>query len=282
MHIHVVRTPGWILETISNELIKLKSTGIKITYSDKANFNADINYYFNWKYWKALDPSLKKSNFDIVYFTHFEENDTLEILREADLITTQSNHGRKCLLEKGIPEGKIRVIPGMGPKPGIKFRKIKLGISGKPYNHTNRKKQDLLVKLSGDLDNSIFQFVFSNNKWHSVIKEMRDNNADCIVANYRFWRIIDYWLSLSEIEGGPMDLINAYYAGIPVISRSIGYFDEIKTDEDCVFNEYANLLSQLKRIEKNKINKLSKISEYTWDNFRAWHIRLLKDIGAQL
>jgi hypothetical protein len=278
MKIHLVQTTGWILETISNELIKLKTADIKLTRSHTTDFTADINYYINWKHWKSIDPNLKKSNFDIVYFTHFEKDDTLEILNAADLIIAQSNHGLMCLLDKKISERKIKVISGMGPKANIKFKKIKLGISGRPYEYSNRKRQDLLVKLSTDLDNRIFQFVFSNNYWRAVLKDMRKNNADCIVVSNKFWETIDYWLSTSEIEGGPMDVINAFYAGIPVISRSIGYFDDMKTKEDYVFNEYADLLVQLKQIESNKINKLSKTSDHTWDNFRDWHIRLFKEI----
>ncbi|MCX5850081.1 MAG: glycosyltransferase [Deltaproteobacteria bacterium] len=279
MKIHLVQTTGWILETISSELIKLKAADIKLTRSRTTNFMADINYYINWKHWKSIDSNLRKSNFDIVYFTHLEKDDSLEILNAADLIIAQSNHGLKDLLDKKIPDHKIKVISGMGPRKNLKFKKIKLGISGRPYDYTNRKRQDLLVKLSKDLSNSIFQFVFSNNYWDAIVKDMQRNNADCIVVSNKFWETIDYWLSVSEIEGGPMDVINAFYAGIPVISRSIGYFDDIKTKEDYVFNEYADLLYQLKQIEKNKINKLSKISGFTWNDFRDWHAGLFKEIN---
>jgi hypothetical protein len=279
MKIHLVQTTGWILETISNELIKLKAVDIKLTRSHTTDFTADINYYINWKHWKSIDPNLKKSNFDMVYFTHFEKDDTLEILNAADLIIAQSNHGLTCLLEKKIAERKIKVISGMGPKPNINFRKIKLGISGRPYEYTNRKRQDLLVELSKDLNHHIFQFVFSNHHWDAVAKDMRKNNADCIVLGSKFWETIDYWLSTAEIEGGPMDVINAFYAGIPVISRSIGYFDDMKTKEDYVFKDYAELLHHLQQIENSKIDKLAKILGYTWDNFRKWHARLFQEIN---
>jgi hypothetical protein len=279
MKIHLVQTTGWILETISNELIKLKAPDLKLTRSHTTDFMADINYYINWKHWKSVDSNLKKSNFDMVYFTHFEKDDTTEILDAADLIIAQSNHGLKCLVEKKISEQKIKVISGMGPKPNLKFKKIKLGISGRPYEYTNRKRQDLLIKLSTDLNSNIFQFVFSNHHWDAVVKEMQKNNADCIVVSNKFWKTIDYWLSTAEIEGGPMDVINAFYAGIPVISRSIGYFDDMKTKEDYVFNDYVDLLYHLKQIENNKLDKLSNTSDYTWDNFRDWHARLFKEIN---
>ncbi|KUG22610.1 hypothetical protein ASZ90_007600 [hydrocarbon metagenome] len=279
MKIHVVQAAGWILETIGNELMKLKFADIKLTRSRSTNFTADINYYINWKHWKSIDSNLIKSNFDIVYFTHLEKDDSLEILDAADLIIAQSNHGLKCLIEKNIPLTKIKAISGMGPLPNLKFKKIKLGISGRPYEYTNRKRPDVLVKLAKDLNNSIFQFVFSNNYWDKTLKDMQRNDADCVVAGNQFWQSLDYWLSVSEIEGGPMDVINAFYAGIPVISRSIGYFDDIKTKEDLVFNDYADLLYQLKQIENNKIHKLSKVSGYTWDDFRKWHARLFQEIN---
>lgn len=278
MKINLVHATDWILNTISTELLKLRADDIKLTHSRTTDFSADINYYINWKYWKLIHPKLRKSNFDIVYFTHFEKNDSLEILNAADLIIAQSYHGLKCLIEKNIPLEKAKALTGMGPLPNLKFNKIRLGISGRPYEYTNRKRQDLLVRLSQDLNNSIFQFVFANNHWKQTIKEMRQHHADCIVVSNKFWKTIDYWLSVSEIEGGPMDVINAFYAGIPVISRSIGYFDDLKTEEDLVFNEYADLLFHLNQIEKIKSYKLFKISDYTWDVFRNWHIRLFREI----
>ncbi len=278
MKLHIVRTNGWILEKISNELIKLRSPDIKLSHSNHTNFSADINYYINWKHWKTIDPGLKKSNFDIVYFTHFEEDDTLEILNAADLIISQSRHGLKCLLDRKIPQRKTVFIPGMGPKADVKFKKIKLGISGRPYGYTNRKRHDLLVELAGHLDNHLFQFVFSDDHWHKIIKEMRQAGADCVVSKSAFWEIIDYWLSPSESEGGPMDVINAFYAGIPVISRSIGYFDEMKTEDDIVFNDASDLLGRLKEMQNRKLNKLSKTASYTWDNYREWHLRLFREM----
>lgn len=281
MEIHVVTARGWVLETISDELMRIKAEGLRVTRSAKTRFAADINYYVNWKHWKSLDPLLTKSRFDLAWFTHLEAADTVEILDAADLVVSQSNHGKAALLARGIREDKIEVAPGVGPQPHVRFKKTRLGVSGRPYEQTNRKRQDLLVKLSADLDSRIFQFVFSSADWRAVAKAMQRNSADCVIEKSRFWETIDYWLSASEAEGGPMDAVNAFQAGIPVISRPIGYFRELKTEEDFFYRDDGDLVRRLKQIESVKHDKLAKATDNTWENFRNWHTRLFEAIRVR-
>jgi hypothetical protein len=265
---------NWILQKIASELMEVVNQDIVFSQSRLIKPKA-INYYINWKYWKYLYPGLDKSKCDVVWFTHFDEGDTTKILQAADYIVAKSQHGRKCLLGKGIDKSRIKVLAGIGPSPDMERRKVKLGISGRPYPQTGRKGEDELIQLSKDLDSSIFQFVFSNNRWQPVMDRMA---GDCIVRGGDFWQYIDYWLSTSTAEGGPMDVINAFYASIPVISRNIGFFYSMKCCEDFAYSDYGELLLYLKNKEHNKKDKITECRPHTWDNFRAWHIKLFKEI----
>lgn len=273
LNVHIVSpTDNWILQKIASELLKARSDDIRLTQSREPDISSAINYYINWKLFFKGNP---KSKLDLVWFTHFEDKDTTEILDRADYIVAKSKHGRKCLLNRGIPKDKIRLLAGIGPKPGIVRRKIRLGISGRPYPATGRKGEDELVQLSKDLDASIFQFVFSNSFWQPVMSRM---DGDCIVKKNKFWEYIDYWLSTSTAEGGPMDVINAFYASIPVISRKIGFFYSMKCCEDFAFDSYNELLLYLKNKEHNKIDKMKECQPHSWNNFRDWHIKLFKSL----
>jgi len=269
---------NWILQKIANELIKSAQQDIVFTQSQQINPTAQFNYYINWKFWEHLYPGLDKSNCDVVWFTHFEDNDTTRILKAADIIVAKSQHGRKCLINMGIAKDKIRVLGGIGALP-LKFRKVKIGISGRPYPSTGRKGEKELIRLAGDLNKSVFQFVFSNNRWTDVIEDMKIHGADCVVDDVSFFDTIDYWLSTSYAEGGPMDVLNAFKVGIPVVSRKIGFFYSMQTTEDYGFESYDDLYRIFKLIEQAKLDKLKIMERYTWDNFRDWHADMFRGIA---
>lgn len=266
---------NWILQIIALELLKAKSPEVVFGGSQKLDSEADFNYWINWKWWKHLYPGLDKSKYDVIWFTHFDEEDSTEIIDRADLVVAKSLHGCKCLENKGISGSKIRILSAIGPIKGIKFRKVRLGISGRPYLKTKRKGEDLLIQLSEDLNSDVFEFVFSNKKW-------LDLNIKCrIVEGNKFYDEIDYWLSTSKAEGGPMDIINAIKCGIPIISTNIGFIYNLKTYEDFTYNNYEDLLDYLERIQDSKLDKLKISKQYTWDNFRKWHIGLFKELANE-
>jgi len=68
-----------------------------------------------------------------------------------------------------------------------------------------------------------------------------------------------------------MDILNAIYVGKPIISKDIGFIYDLKTNEDIIFKDYVDLLSQIKVIEESKEKKIEEIKKYTWDNFELYH-----------
>ncbi len=284
MHVHVISPKdNWILQIIGEQL--LKAEGVDFTNSQEINYEADLNYFINWCYWKILYPNLDKPEKTLIWFTHLDKKNEayLDVLGRTDHIVAKSLHGKEVLLNQGIPESKIHVLGGMGTLPDLPYRKIRLGISGRPYQG-GRKGEDIIVKLSKDLDPEIFEFVFENEKWGEVLDKIPDRNyafvktTDISKQDY-FWTYIDYWLSPSYAEGGPMDALNAAKCGIPIISRDIGFFRELRTDGDITFTVYEDLLYELKEnVEKPRLQKIKKMERHTWDNFRKWHIDLFKEI----
>lgn len=234
---------GWILEKIGREL-----SGIEI----------QANYYINWCYWKILDRKLTKSKFDAVMFTHFDEYSSLylDVLDKADLIICMSGHGKLKLMSRGIPENKIRICPYWGVSISVK-KKIVIGTSGKIYK-SNRKNFKELDRLKKDLDSDIFEF----------------KHAD--ITNDDFFDSIDYFLQVSTAEGGSMDILNAIYARVPVISRNIGFIYDFKTSLDFIYEEYRQLLGYFKSIEEGIKEKDRLADTFSWDNFRNWHEELFK------
>lgn len=239
----------------------LQKIGKILTDSD-INSDEDITYYINWVYWKHYNDC-QKSNIDIVFFTHFDNDDT-SILNSADYIFCMSEHGKLELLKRAIAESKIRVIDGLGLS--VDSRKIRLGIAGRPYK-TGRKGERILSKLYQELDKDIFEFVFERN-WNLGFGKISND----------FFNDIDYLLVTSIIEGGSMDMLNAKALNIPIISRDIGFIYTLKDTDDFIFEDDSKLLGILKYLEvKVKLRKRL-LEKYTWDNFVNWHKREIQKI----
>ncbi len=239
---------NWILKWLGKQLIQIGGV--------LDNQRADITYWLNWGYWEH--SGLIKSLFDIVWFTHFENNKRLYILNKADLIVCQSKHGFIQLVEQGISEDKIAICPFAGASTNIK-KKIIIGTSGRNYKHTDRKNRKERDRLKKDLDSSVFEFIH---------KDVTDDT---------YWKTIDYYLQTSTAEGGAMDILNAIYARVSVVSRDIGYIHSFKTDNDFIYKDYNELLSYFKTVE-NSIKQKDKVSvNFTWDKYGEWHGELFKE-----
>lgn len=233
----------------------LQKIGLILTQGLK-NIPNDAIYYINWKYWKIL--GLKKSNFDIVLFTHFEKSDSVEILDASDLIVCMSDHGKSELIDKGVENEKIKVCPYWGTSAKFK-KKIIIGTSGIntcPW----RKNRAEAERLQKDLDSDIFEFIH--------VKSTDD----------QFWKTIDYFFQPSIIEGGSMDILNAIYTRTPVISRNIGFISSFITYNDFIYDNYVELLHYFHSIEVGIKQKDRFSKDFTWDNFIRWHYDLFKNL----
>ena len=285
MRVHLISpNDNWILEKIASKLMEINGLDIQMSNSQEINYEADLNYFVNWCYWKILYPELDKPEGTLVFFTHFDSHSEkyMDVLDKADHIAVMSLHGKEVLLNKNIAYEKIHVVEGFGTLDDLPYRKIKLGISGRP-KADGRKGDDVLIKLSEHLDAEIFEFVFENDSWESVGMKMNDDNgmfSGSPIIRENFWNSIDYYLSPSHSEGGPMDMLNAVKCGIPIISELIGFAPELCTSEDIIYKDYEDLLLNLQFIQKAKLDKIAKMKRHTWDNFKDWHLKLFEEINA--
>jgi len=268
---------GWILQKIANEIMELSyHRNMKMSRDNIPNLDADINYYINWVIFNKDQP---KSNYDMVFFTHFENiPEEIEKLERADKIVAMSEHGKQLIETKGI-KTKVHVLKSLGTNVTIR-KKIRIGLSGRFYKESGRKGEDDIIRLYNSLNPEVFQFVFHNTSddEYKNINEGIVNNieADIIYKDInKFFSSIDYFLQASTAEGGSMDILNAFYAGVHVISRPIGFMYNLATVDDFIYTDIAEVIELFKQIGSSKLDKFSKIKNYTWDNFRKEHLWLL-------
>jgi len=281
LKIRIINNSNWILGKIADELLKIKYADLNLDKRNIYSKEADINYYINWQRFSLSCP---KSKFDIVWFSHICKPVELEILKRADLIISQSEWGKGELLKNGFDARKIKVAPPCGKQEGLRFNKIKLGFAGKLYE-SSRKGEGEFIQLANCLDENIFSVVVfgSDDKLDILIEELskRIDTQHIGEDSHKFFNSIDYFVSTSTEEGGPLDLLNASFLGIPIVAKDTGNFKEVKTSEDFLYENFNELLGYFKKIEKVKLAKSSMANKYTWDNFRNWHIDLFKEIAER-
>jgi glycosyltransferase involved in cell wall biosynthesis len=284
VHIRDVRD-GWIMQVIGDYLTELNDKDILFTTGKKQDFSADINYYINWTNNEPKLDKLEKTKCDMIMFTHFEPEHIKHedaIIKWADLYTCMTRHGEQELIKRRVAPEKIGVIEAFGVSTKFR-RKITIGWAGRPYELLMRKNLGILVDLAKDLDNTVFNFMVYDTRGESwnIINKMRKNDADVqiIKENYDFFlNSLSYYLSPSKVEGGPMDILNAFYAGVPVVAMDIGFFNTLKTTDGYCFKDYDDLLEFFKKIEQKKKENFKKIEPYTWDTFKRWHIKHFRKV----
>lgn len=280
MKVHLVSNGRWILGTISKELLEASNNEVKITRNNEPNYGADINYYFNWQ---RFTLKIKKSKFDIVWFSHLCDYGEIDVLNRVDLIVAKSQHGKLTLKNVGIPMHKIKIFEGIGASTKV-WKKINLGFAGR-LCYKNRKGESEIYQLAKSLDTKVFKYYLFGSEitlrnFYNKLSKICD--CELITKNVdKFFRSIDYYLQTSYVEGGSMDVINAINSGTPIISRDIGFFYDFRTGEDFVYEDFEELLVYFKTKEENKLEKLERSKINTWDNFRDWHIKLFKEIYAK-
>lgn len=84
-----------------------------------------------------------------------------------------------------------------------------------------------------------------------------------------FYRKIDYLLVTSRIEGGPVPVIDAIAAGVPVIARKgLGWVDSFPIIPYQTDTEFMDIIYKLTHPP-------------TWDDWREGHQKLFKEIGKE-
>ena len=277
--VNLVNNNQWILGIIASKLLDIKEPDLKVSRRATYDLAADINYYINWQAFVRAP----KSNFDMIWFSHLCGADEIAALRKADLIVAKSKHGRDTLRELGFNSRNVKIFPGIGaaiqdPK------KINIGFAGR-LCYKNRKGESELLDLARALDNRIWRFCLLGND-RTLVDFYRELSEVGDAVLYKsdvkqFFQNIDYYLQSSYVEGGSMDIINAVNAGIPIVSREIGFFHDFKTTEDFTYSKYHEMENFFKRIQEPKVRKLDRAEINTWDNFRQWHIDLWRKHGKR-
>jgi len=77
-----------------------------------------------------------------------------------------------------------------------------------------------------------------------------------------FYNYIDYLLNSAIEEGGPLSVVEAFSAGVPIISPPIGYAFDLGVDY--FYIDTKDLVDVLATLLSDKYKRFEKVKDRTW------------------
>jgi len=201
--------PGWILRRGSEE-IKAAFPEVSINGKPRA-----INYSINYALFRDCE-GVRVGN-----YTHLEETGVyrerfLATIEKYHWFTCMSDQIRQLLISKGAPEDRVKTIR-YGSDDRL-AKKVLFGVVGRTY--ASHRKGEWLVSMMVDYG---FNVAYWGQGW-PCREWSTGSDWDILPA---FYEAIDYLVVTARNEGGPIPVIDAIAAGVPVIApKDVGWCGE--------------------------------------------------------
>ena len=292
---------AWVLNRMANLIKKILSTDFDVLtcYSGALTkkYNGDPEYvknlpvdgYCNLVPSDDIRDEYINGNEVVVSTVHHWVNDEMynqlyPSFAKSNFIVVDSSEWKEKLQDKGIEGGGICVIhPFVDERffkktHTIKSHKITLGIFAMIHSNPeeDRKGSKHLLSLAEyiktkDAQNK-FKFVISGGGWEIIVSKIREFGIEVDyfpeVADDEMPKLysrLDFYLMLSDIEGGPFSVMEAMAKRVVVIANNIGIVKDIGKDKQNIvivdnknakqiFEEilyYHNNKSEYKRLANN-------------------------------
>jgi hypothetical protein len=201
MRVHVVRPlDGWVLQRTGDLLLTTMESCVSVSESSRSD--VDLNFYCNYALLGA-----KSGTLDVPWFTHMpasQDDDGwrrqlfLGCIERADFCIAQSKETASHL-----PADRTGIWHGL-PIITVGSRPLRIGVCATP---SRRKRLDRL---------DAFQCM-KGVEVHVTGGALNEEQMRV------FYQSIDYLIVTSDTEGGPIPVLEALAAGIPVIAPNVGF-----------------------------------------------------------
>lgn len=285
------KSRGWILEAACREIAQRLSVETVFTGNYKALPQANAYYFCHYHFYLSalrINPWLKHRNC-FVWFTHpkeaeFGEASTIAALRQAHVITMNS-HSRQMLIDLGLDATRVHTIVGAADPALFAFHRRGEGKVGFCTAYYERKMPDRILELTRALPE--FEFILMGRNWDQYPRYGElialDNLRYC-EASYAeypaFYRELDVFISASQLEGGPIPLLESMMSNVVPVASNTGFAPDVivhgengflfDADEpDCL--QIATLVRQAKKMHTDVRRSVEHLS---WDTYAQQHAEL--------
>jgi glycosyltransferase involved in cell wall biosynthesis len=238
-----VNQPGWILEAICREIgMRLADCNVRYCHSGERLPRARCYFFSHYMYYlQALSTSYSMYLGRVyVYATHLEplkhnvDNSTLaRILSYADGVFCMNSNLKKTLNELGVPSDKLCVVVGAANckqfKPHNRSTLGKVGFSSAYYW---RKSPDLVLEIVRKLPNRNFILIGKGWENYPLFPTLiAEPNFEYVTTEYvqysNYYNQMSVFVSVSQLEGGPIPLIEAMMSNVVPVVSNTGFASDI-------------------------------------------------------
>jgi predicted O-methyltransferase YrrM len=220
------------MRRLSEPLIAELGRLYEVTTSAEIDKTADLNFHMPWHTMAGLTDRGEGKH--VIAYTHCNPPDyaaLVDACERADAITAMTFTGRNELLELGVDPRKIWTIYAAADQ--FVYRQRMIAIIGYPQPN-GRKREHLLLDLAWQYDMTPYHFVFVGTGWEDMANKLRMLGVNASHAHavtdqelQALYRSIDLLLVTGYAEGGPLPLLEAMAAGVPVLSPEFGYAKDL-------------------------------------------------------
>ncbi|GAB5403889.1 MAG: hypothetical protein Aurels2KO_21200 [Aureliella sp.] len=285
---------GWILEAAMLEIAS-RYDGIYSVCTDFEQLPkaADSFYFVHYHFYLhalAMHSWLADKN-NVVWFTHPKDKDlggeaARENLRNA-VVVTMCSKWRSYLLQQGLHANRVETIIG-GADPNMfrphQRRGGKVGFCTAFYD---RKHPERILELVKELPGLEFVLLGRNWEQYSRFGELVAlENFEYRVADYSeypaFYGELDVFVSVSELEGGPIPLLEAMMANVVPVASDTGFAPDLIQHgvNGYTFSASSATMQDVAVLVElaisNRANIRNSVLQYDWDNYASRHHELLR------
>ena len=263
-----------------------KLIGIEVSYGEEVDETADVNLHMPWHFLLDYEPTGESKH--IIVYTHSNpgaEPSIYKACKKADIVTVLSFAGRKQLVKLGIDPRKIRVAYCGADHTSFRKRNIGVVASKQP---NGRKRGHILLDLAWKMDRgwlNVINFIIIGTGWQNLVSELEAvgatvsyipgiNDDQKMLAYYHNFDVL---LSTAYEEGGPLPIIEAMKAGVPVLTPDYGYTHDLLTEAD-KYTTLEDLEKKLITMFEHDIENASIAAMLTWRSYTEEYAMMLNDL----
>ena len=260
--------------------------GVKVTVGDEIDHTADLNIHMPWHYLANEEPQGKSKH--VACFTHENPGNAASIYqagKRADIMTCLSFQARERLIELGVDSAKIRVAYVGTDHMHYRRRNIGIVASKQP---NGRKRMNILMDLAWKMDQSwlmMLQFIIVGMGWEQEVKELRNaglnvdyvDRVDDDEKMVQLYHNFDLLISTAHVEGGPLPVIEAMKAGVPVLTPDYGYPHDLCADID-KYDSVEELIDKIEKRFQHVMDNVRIASQMTWAGYAQEYALIIQEL----
>lgn len=287
------KSKGWILEAAMQEIAQRMDTPYTFEGNYKKLPEADCYYFCHYHFYLSalrINPWIAEKNC-FAWFTHPKEEqvpeDTIEKLQSARVITMSAGW-KQYLVDLGLSPDRVTPVVGAADPTLFQGHQRGCGKIGFCSAFYERKSPERVFNLVRAMPQH--EFVLMGRKWEQF--EQFDELNACPNFEYRqgsyveypaFYRDLDVFVSVSQLEGGPIPLLESMLSNVVPVATNTGFAPDVIVhgENGFLFDAYNGSTEEMVQLVRQALELKTDIREtalpFSWDHYAKQHIELFRE-----